>query len=457
MTEPSGAGGSGSGGPGSGGGPGGAPPDVASGITEGVSSAATTAAGAQQLENDPVAGATQMVGGAAGVAGAAGVEEAEQVADAASAASSAAEAAQAMEHDPVGGLLGMVEAGAAAAGVAGAQQQATQAVSSAASAAQSAIGAAQGAAGAAQGAGGAAQSAASSASSARAARAQPAAAAPAPAAAAPSGAGPAGGGGSDQASWQFTSADRLHVHYTFHSDADGGDGWRVQRVVLEERMDRPYEAVLDLSNDDTSADPLALLGQPAVLSIERHAVRDVQGVIRRVERGQSGQGQSGRSDRSVSARVFLVPALWTLSQSRNTRIFQEKKVTEILQEVLEAGLGPFQREVQLDLQGAYQPASTVCNGKSPTWTSAIASCRKRASGITSITPATPRRWSSGTRPAPSRASRRKTAIPSPTRPSARARARSRPSWSSCPGVSSCRTRPVGPRVRLDPARDRLQG
>jgi type VI secretion system secreted protein VgrG len=128
----------------------------------------------------------------------------------------------------------------------------------------------------------------------------------------------------------------------------------VRRVVLEERMDRPYEAVLELTNDDTSADPLALLGQPAVLSIERHTTRDVQGVIRRVERGQSGQGQSGRSDRSVSARVFLVPALWTLSQSRNTRIFQDKKVTEILQEVLEAGLGPFQREVQLDLQGTYQ-------------------------------------------------------------------------------------------------------
>jgi type VI secretion system secreted protein VgrG len=322
---------------------------VGSQVAQGVSSAATTAAGAQQLENDPVAGATQMVSGAAGVAGAAGVEDAEQVADAASAASSAAQAAQAMEHDPVGGLLGMVEAGAAAAGAAGAQQQATQAVSSAASAAQSAIGAA----GSAQGAGSTAQGAASSA---RAARAQPAAAGPAAPAAAPSSTGSAapagtgGGGASDQASWQFNSADRLHVRYSFQSDAEGGDGWRVQRVVLEERMDRPYEAVLDLSNDDTSADPLALLGQPAVLTIERHAVRDVHGVIRRVERGGGGG-----SDRSVTARVHLVPALWTLSQTRNTRVFQEKAVKDILQEVLEAGLGPFQREVQFDLQGTYQP------------------------------------------------------------------------------------------------------
>jgi type VI secretion system secreted protein VgrG len=337
MTEPSGAGGSG--GPGSGGGPGGGPPDVASGITQGVSSAATAATGAAALESDPVAGATQMATGAAGVAGAAGVEGAEEAGQVIEAASTGVSAVQDLQHDPVGGLLGLVQAAAATAGVAGAAREATQAVSAAAGMAQQASGMISSLTGSSSGSTPAGSSARASAPPAARASRPP----PAPASA-----------DSPQASWQFTSSDRLHVRYSFSSTAEGAEGWRVRRVVLEERMDRPYEAVLELTNDDTSADPLALLGQPAVLSIERHTTRDVQGVIRRVERGQSGQGQSGRSDRSVSARVFLVPALWTLSQSRTTRIFQEKKVTEILQEVLEAGLGPFQREVQLDLQGTYQ-------------------------------------------------------------------------------------------------------
>ena len=345
MSEPSGGSGSGSGsGPGGGAG---------SQVAEGVSSAATTAAGAAQLENDPVAGATQMAGGAAGVAGAAGVEGADQVAEAASAAGSAAQAAQAMEHDPVGGLLGMVEAGANVAGAAGASQQTTQAVSGAAGAVQGAagaLGAAQSGSGPAQSGSGPAQTAGGAArGAAPAARPQPASSGPAPAGAS-GGSAASGGGGSNQASWQVSTADRLHVGYSFLSDAEGGDGWRVQRVALEERLDRPYEAIVDISNEDTSADPLALLGQPAVLTIERHTPRDVQGVIRRVERGGAGG-----SDRSVAARVYLVPALWTLSQTRNTRVFQEKAVKDILQEVLEAGLGPFQREVQFDLQGTYHP------------------------------------------------------------------------------------------------------
>jgi type VI secretion system secreted protein VgrG len=225
-----------------------------------------------------------------------------------------------------------VQAAAATAGVAGAAQDVTQAVSAAAGLAQQASGMISSLTGSSSGS--------TPASSARAST-PPARASRPPAAASPD---------SPQAQWNLTSGDRLHVRYSFSSSADGAAGWRVRRVVLEERMDRPYEAILDLSNDDTSADPLALLGQPASLGIERHTTRDVHGVIRRVERGRSGAG-----DRSITARVFLVPALWTLSQSRNTRVFQEKKVTDILREVLEAGLGPFQREIQLDLQGTYQP------------------------------------------------------------------------------------------------------
>ncbi|MBN8614630.1 MAG: type VI secretion system tip protein VgrG, partial [Deltaproteobacteria bacterium] len=159
---------------------------------------------------------------------------------------------------------------------------------------------------------------------------------------------PASADADDQSSWQFVSNDRTHVHYTLRCDA-AGDAWQVRRVVIDERLDRPYEAILDVTNDDTTADPMAFLGQPAVLTIERHTPREVQGVVRRVERGASGG-----SARSITARLVIVPALWTLSQSRNTRVFQDKSVPEILEEVLSAGLGAFQRSIDLQLQATYQ-------------------------------------------------------------------------------------------------------
>ncbi len=273
------------------------------------------------------------------VARAAGADEvasaahtAGQVAEAASKVAKAVDggvgAARTMQHDPVGGLLGLAGNTAQALGGAGALGGADSKLSQAASKASQAVSALSDAK---KALGGSSSSSSSSSSS------------PATTTASATGL-------SEQASWIFGSRDTLHTHYGFESKADGGMGWRVRHVTLEERLDTPYEAVIDLTNDDTSVDPLALLGQPATLTIERHTRRDVHGVIRRVERGGSGG-----SDRTIGVRVHLVPALWTLSQGKNSRIFQEKTVPEILKEVLEAGLGALQRELSLELQASYSP------------------------------------------------------------------------------------------------------
>jgi type VI secretion system secreted protein VgrG len=133
-------------------------------------------------------------------------------------------------------------------------------------------------------------------------------------------------------------------------EGDGADGWKFRSFQLEERIDAPYELIVDVTNDDTTADPLALLGQNATLTIERYAPRDIHGIVRRVERGAGGG-----TDREMHARLTIVPAVWALGRTRKTRIFQEMSVKDILQEVLSNGLSPLQREVSLDLQQTYEP------------------------------------------------------------------------------------------------------
>jgi uncharacterized protein involved in type VI secretion and phage assembly len=111
-------------------------------------------------------------------------------------------------------------------------------------------------------------------------------------------------------------------------EGDGADGWKFRSFQLEERIDAPYELIVDVTNDDTTADPLALLGQNATLTIERYAPRDIHGIVRRVERGAGGG-----TDREMHARLTIVPAVWALGRTRKTRIFQEMSVKDILQEV----------------------------------------------------------------------------------------------------------------------------
>ncbi len=327
----------GSGGGGGTGGPGG----VGSQVAQGASAASTAASGASQLADDPVGGATDVVSGAAGVASAAGVQEAQQVADAAEAAGTAVGAAQDLQHDPVGGLLGLAEAAAGAAGVAGAASQATQA-------AQGAIGAAQGVASMAQGAASSAQGARESAGAAResvaarreATRAEPAASGPAADAGGGDDGGDDGGGAvaatsGDQAAW-ISAGPPLHTRYSFTADSVQTD-WNVEKMELVERLDQPYEATLVLSHPDDAMDVVGLLGQRAVFSFSRHDIqRDVQGVIRRVERLTTSLVESGQR---TTVRLHLVPRVWMLSQSLDTRIFQEMTAPEILEKVFKgAGL-----------------------------------------------------------------------------------------------------------------------
>lgn len=126
--------------------------------------------------------------------------------------------------------------------------------------------------------------------------------------------------------------------------------WRVRRVELLEAVSELYECVLDLANDNLGVDVAALEGASCVLRIERGSrptTRRCCGVVFRV------QWLGTLIDHQL-VRIHVRPALAALGQVRDSRIFQEQSVKEVLQKVLTDGLQPYERTVRLELDRTYQ-------------------------------------------------------------------------------------------------------
>jgi type VI secretion system secreted protein VgrG len=139
------------------------------------------------------------------------------------------------------------------------------------------------------------------------------------------------------------------VRFTFQSSASPGDTWRVVELRAREGLSELYACTVDLANEDLGADVDGLLGSSAELLISRESIsRRLCGVIHRVE-------HSGTQAGHLLARVHVVPALWALSQRRDSFIFQEKTVPEILEDVLTEALQPFERSFRLELNREFQP------------------------------------------------------------------------------------------------------
>lgn len=144
-----------------------------------------------------------------------------------------------------------------------------------------------------------------------------------------------------------------HVHFYFDSPACPEAAWHVQRVHVSERLCELYEATLELTFDVFQSDVDALLGASCELRLERGGLpRRFLGLVRRVE-------QLGMLAGKGVARVYLVPALWTLSQRVDSSIFQEMTVPQVLEEVLSEGLAPLRRKVRLALEREY-PEREYC-------------------------------------------------------------------------------------------------
>jgi type VI secretion system secreted protein VgrG len=145
----------------------------------------------------------------------------------------------------------------------------------------------------------------------------------------------------------LTSVDAT-AQAVFHFECPGSDvPWVVAGAQAQEAMNEPYRVDIDLRTEDMTVEGGQLLGQSCALLIERGGVQHrLSGLVSAVRTGSTARDQ-------VSVHVRVVPALWGLSQQRDTRIFQDMPVSKILQAVLEEALKPYQRKVVLELEREY--------------------------------------------------------------------------------------------------------
>ncbi len=109
--------------------------------------------------------------------------------------------------------------------------------------------------------------------------------------------------------------------------------WQVRRAVVREGLSRPYRVDLSLVTLEVDADPDELVGSTCEFVFDRGTrARVFRGVVLRVQvRGIShvAGGVPG-----LAIEVEFGPALATMAQRINCRIFQEMTVPEILRDVL---------------------------------------------------------------------------------------------------------------------------
>jgi type VI secretion system secreted protein VgrG len=136
----------------------------------------------------------------------------------------------------------------------------------------------------------------------------------------------------------------------FQPGSEADAQWHVEGLRALERLGEPYEVKVALRTDDRSAEPAALLGQPATVIIERDALhQEISGIVERVEEGHT-------SDHALHATITLVPALSALRHRRTSRIFQDVPIPQILGAVLGEGLAPYGRRIDLSGLAADYPA-----------------------------------------------------------------------------------------------------
>ncbi len=143
-------------------------------------------------------------------------------------------------------------------------------------------------------------------------------------------------------------ANRAWVALTFTPE-DGDTSWRVRSAQLDEGLNELYSLRIELVSDSADAEPVQMLGTSVELAMARGTLqRKITGIVAMVEEGDRAENEAW-----VQATLEVRPALEALRHRRDTRIFQDKTVPQILSEVLEAGLSGYKRSVDDRTTRAY--------------------------------------------------------------------------------------------------------
>jgi len=137
-------------------------------------------------------------------------------------------------------------------------------------------------------------------------------------------------------------------HFDFEGGGFSAEDLRVLRVHGTEEISQLYRYEIELASLDAQIDFASLVGQNGKL-IWRDQEGDhwVHGVIVAFE-------QRGRGQRFTNYHAVLVPKVWTLNLRRQSRIFQNLSVPDILEEVLKSAGVPSDL-YDLRVTGSYKP------------------------------------------------------------------------------------------------------
>ena len=132
----------------------------------------------------------------------------------------------------------------------------------------------------------------------------------------------------------------------------GDDALLLDSFTGSERVSQPFRFVLKLLSPDPNLDMQALLTKPAVLSLNmtEESERHLHGHIVRISLLECGE------DGMAAYEAELVPWLWFLHRYSDCRIFQNKTVPDIVEQVFRDRGFP---DYQLKLQGSFQPRDYV--------------------------------------------------------------------------------------------------
>ncbi len=128
----------------------------------------------------------------------------------------------------------------------------------------------------------------------------------------------------------------------------GEDALLLNSFTGSERVSMFYRFTLELLSPDPNVDMKSLLRKPAVISIklDDESERHIHGLFNRIALLEYGE------DGMAIYQAELVPWLWFLTLFSNCRIFQNKSVPDIVEQVFkDRGFTDY----QLKLQSSYQP------------------------------------------------------------------------------------------------------
>jgi type VI secretion system secreted protein VgrG len=151
--------------------------------------------------------------------------------------------------------------------------------------------------------------------------------------------------------------------FHFHSDALPDDTFMVSGLEGVETFNRPYEFQIDLVSKKADVNLESVLKEKAHLAVRQTVplsggkqgtrIYKIHGVVAEMEVLEQAREW-------VHYRVLLVPRLWKLGLTTQSRVFQDLKIGDLIQEVLKTAEGAgLSKDFELKLNASYQKREFV--------------------------------------------------------------------------------------------------